>query len=72
MPDNLTFPSQQYEFTGHRFHKKDFDLGAAWAKHKKLLDEEAERRKNWPKGNYQTINETAINNHHERQLDENT
>jgi hypothetical protein len=72
MATKLHFPSQQSEWTGHRYHKKEFDLGAAWAKHKKLLEEEAERRKDWPKDNYQTINETAINNYHERQLDENT
>lgn len=63
----LSFPSQQGDYTGHRYHKKSVDLGKAWAKHKQLLDEEVERRKDWQPG-YQPLNETAINNYHENEL----
>lgn len=66
----LIFPSQQGEWTGHRYVKKEYDLGAAWEKHQKLLDEEIERRKDWKPG-YQSINTKSINDYHERQLESN-
>lgn len=62
----LIFPSQQGEWTGHMYAKKEFDLGAAWAKHKKLLDEEIERRKDWKPG-YQVLNENKVNQYFELQ-----
>jgi hypothetical protein len=67
MATKLHFPSQKSEWTDHRYHKKEFDLGAAWAKHKKLLDEEVERRKDWKPG-YCKLNENPINDYHEREL----
>lgn len=63
----LIFPSQQGEYTGYRYAKNSYDLGAAWAKHKKLLGEEIERRKDWKPG-YQPLPINQINNFYENEL----
>ena len=68
----ITFLSQQQEFTGYLFPKKEIDLGKAWEKVKAdwaVAEKHSQELAKHP--GTQPINEDAVNQYHELKLSEN-